>query len=94
MSLQQRLHRFALTLFCMIALTAAPVFAAESKEGSFTTKDGVRLHYIEAGTGVSQALAEGVPVYDRAYNQNVGSRGFHTMYRDLTNALKARIDAL
>ena len=51
MSLQQRLHRFALTLFCMIALTAAPVFAAESKEGSFTTKDGVRLHYIEAGSG-------------------------------------------
>lgn len=50
--------------------------------------------YIEAGTGVSQALAEGVPVYDRSYNQNVGSRGFHTMYRDLTSALKARIDAL
>lgn len=50
--------------------------------------------YIEAGTGVSQALAEGVPVYDRSYNQNVGSRGFHTMYRKLTAALKARIDAL
>lgn len=50
--------------------------------------------YIEAGTGVSQALAEGVPVYDRSYNQNVGSRGFHKMYWDLTAALKARIDAL
>lgn len=50
--------------------------------------------YIEAGTGVSQTLAEGVPVYDRATNQNVGSRGFHTMYRDLTAALKTRIDAL
>ena len=51
MSLQQRLHRFALMFFCMIAFVAAPVFAADSKEGSFTTKDGVRLHYIEAGSG-------------------------------------------
>jgi chromosome partitioning protein len=50
--------------------------------------------YIEGGTGVSQALAEGVPVYDRSYNQNVGSRGFHTMYKNLTDALKLRIDAL
>lgn len=50
--------------------------------------------YIEAGTGVSQALAEGVPVYDRDFNQNVGGRGFHTMYKDLTDALKVRIDAL
>lgn len=50
--------------------------------------------YIEAGTGVSQALAEGVPVYDRSFNQNVGNRGFHTMYQSLTAALKQRIDAL
>lgn len=50
--------------------------------------------YIEAGTGVSQALAEGVPVYDRSYSQNVGARGFHTMYMKLTAALKERIDAL
>ena len=50
--------------------------------------------YIEAGTGVSQALAEGVPVYDRSGNQNVGLRGFHNMYRQLTDALKVRIDAL
>jgi chromosome partitioning protein len=50
--------------------------------------------YIEAGTGISQALAEGVPVYDRSNNQNVGSRGFHTMYQELTSELKKRIDAL
>lgn len=50
--------------------------------------------YIEDGTGVSQALAEGVPVYDRASTQNVGQRGLHTMYEQLTGALKVRIDAL
>lgn len=50
--------------------------------------------YIEDGTGVSQALAEGVPVYDRSYTQNVGKRGIHTMYKKLTAALKERIDAL
>lgn len=50
--------------------------------------------YIEEGTGVSQALSEGVPVYDRGYTQNVGGRGLNTMYEDLTDALKARIDVL
>jgi hypothetical protein len=50
--------------------------------------------YIEDGTGVSQTLAEGVPVYDRGSSQNVGGRGFDTMYEQLTSALKARIDAL
>jgi len=50
--------------------------------------------YIEDGTGVSQALAEGVPVYDRASTQNIGARGIHTMYRELTSELKDRIDAL
>lgn len=50
--------------------------------------------YIEEGTGISQALSEGVPVYDRAGTQNVGGRGLHTMYRQLTNALKQRIDKL
>jgi chromosome partitioning protein len=50
--------------------------------------------YIEDGTGVSQTLAEGVPVYDRGWNQNIGGRGLHTMYKDLTAALKARIDAI
>jgi chromosome partitioning protein len=50
--------------------------------------------YIEAGTGISQALAEGVPVYDHAHTQNIGNRGIHRMYRELTAALKTRIDAV
>ncbi len=50
--------------------------------------------YIEDGTGVSQTLAEGVPVYDRSNNQNIGRRGLHTQYKRLTDNLKTRIDAL
>lgn len=50
--------------------------------------------YIEDGTGVSQTLAQGVPVYDRAWTQNIGGRGFHRMYRELTAGLKKRVDAL
>jgi chromosome partitioning protein len=50
--------------------------------------------YIEAGTGISQALAEGVPVYDRGYTQNIGGRGLNVSYQQLTTALKTRIDAL
>ena len=44
--------------------------------------------YIEDGTGVSQALADGVPVYDRGHTQNVGGRGINKHYKDLTNALR------
>lgn len=50
--------------------------------------------YIEEGTGVSQALDDGVPVYQRASTQNIGGRGLHQMYHDLTDALKKRVDAL
>ncbi|OWK28786.1 ParA family protein [Sphingomonas dokdonensis] len=50
--------------------------------------------YIPNGTGVSQTLSAGVPVYDWAGTQNIGNRGIHTAYRDLTEAVKARIDAL
>ena len=50
--------------------------------------------YIVQGTGLSQALAEGLPVYDRANTQNVGGRGLHTQFRELTNELKDRIDSL
>ncbi|TXN24955.1 AAA family ATPase [Methylobacterium sp. WL19] len=50
--------------------------------------------YIEDGTGISQALAEGVPVYDKGHTQNIGSRGLNGMYQRLTAALKTRIDAL
>lgn len=50
--------------------------------------------YIVQGTGVSQALADGVPVYERSYTQNVGGRGLDTQYRELVGNLKQRIDAL
>jgi chromosome partitioning protein len=50
--------------------------------------------YIEQGTGISQALDDGVPVYDRAHTQNVGSRGLNTMYEKLTAEVKKRVDQL
>lgn len=50
--------------------------------------------YIEQGTGISQALDDGVPVYDRHDTQNIGGRGLDAMYRQLTSALKQRVDAL
>lgn len=50
--------------------------------------------YIVDGTGVSQALADGVPVYDRSTTQNVGGRNLHSQYEELTSNLKALIDQL
>ena len=50
--------------------------------------------YIQQGTGISQALADGVPVYDRSGTQNVGQRGLHYQFESLTKELKRRIDDL
>lgn len=50
--------------------------------------------FIPYGTGVSQTLSAGVPVYDWGTTQNIGNRGIHRAYRDLTQAVKGRIDAL
>ena len=50
--------------------------------------------YIRQGTGVSQALADGVPVYERGHTQNVGDRRLHEQFRELTKELKGRIDSL
>ena len=50
--------------------------------------------YVEDGTGISQTLAEGIPVYDRKDHQNIRNRRFHTVYRQLTDELKSRIDTL
>ena len=50
--------------------------------------------YIRQGTGLSQALADGVPVYERENTQNVGGRGLHEQFRELTRKLKRRIDSL
>lgn len=50
--------------------------------------------YIEQGTGVSQALDYGVPVYDRGQTQNIGGRGINTMYKTLTQTVKKQVDSL
>ena len=50
--------------------------------------------YIRQGTGVSAAISDRVPVYNRGNTQNIGGRGIHRQYRELTSNLKARIDAL
>lgn len=56
--------------------------------------------YIEEGTGVSECLSEGVPVYDREHGleggltQNVGRRGFPDQYRKLVESIKKRVDVL
>jgi len=50
--------------------------------------------YIEQGTGISQALDDGVPVYDRGNTQNIGNRGLDDMYKKLTAEVKRRVDAL
>lgn len=59
-----------------------------------TWSDKLIEPYIEQGTGISESLAAGVPVYDREYTQNVGGRGFPQMYRKLTAEIKKRIDLL
>src|SRR5882672_7284967 len=51
MSLQQTLPRFIAPLICTLAFLVNTASGAEPREGSFTTSDGVRLHYIEAGAG-------------------------------------------
>jgi chromosome partitioning protein len=50
--------------------------------------------YIEQGTGVSQSLSAGVPVYDRGDTQNIGARGINTMYEQLTSVLKKKLDTI
>ena len=50
--------------------------------------------YVVQGTGVSQALADGVPVYDRDTTQNVGRRGLDRQFSSVTDELKTRIDNL
>lgn len=50
--------------------------------------------YIVQGTGISQAIGSGLPVYDRADTQNIGGRGIHKMYKELTQNIKKQIDKL
>jgi non-heme chloroperoxidase len=51
MALPQWLCRLTAALFCTFAFGFGHALAADMKEGFFTTSDGVRLHYIEAGSG-------------------------------------------
>ena len=50
--------------------------------------------YISQGTGVSSALTDSVPVYDREDTKNIGDRGIHEQYKNLVAQLKSRIDKL
>lgn len=50
--------------------------------------------YIFQGTGVSEALADGIPVYNRYYTQNIGKRRIDDQYIELVNGIKDRVDAL
>ena len=50
--------------------------------------------YILQGTGVSQALADGLPVYNYPDSQNIGKRDIDRQYRDLTNNIKDEVDAI
>jgi chromosome partitioning protein len=50
--------------------------------------------YIPDGTGISQTLSAGRPVYDWSDTQNIGKRKIDTKFKALTDELKSRIDAL
>lgn len=47
--------------------------------------------YIVRGAGVSAAVSDGVPVYERWQTQNIGERGIHKAYQDLSNEIWRRI---
>ena len=50
--------------------------------------------YIWQGTGVSAALAEGLPVYNYPGTQNIGRREIDSQYIELVAEFKRRVDAL
>ena len=50
--------------------------------------------YIFQGTGVSEALSDRLPVYNRHKTQNVGGRRLDRQYMELTDEIKRRIDVL
>ena len=56
--------------------------------------DALITPYIHQGTGVSQALSQGHPVYNRHGTQNVGRRRIDRQYIQLTSEVKERIDTL
>jgi non-heme chloroperoxidase len=60
LSLQCALRR-VIAVLCLsgLALLASTAFAANTKEGFYTTNDGYRIHYIEAGSGAPLVLIPG-----------------------------------
>lgn len=50
--------------------------------------------YVVDGVGVSEALSQGVPVYDLGHIQNVGGRGLDRQFQQLTEEIKGRVDRL
>jgi non-heme chloroperoxidase len=59
MSSQRSLSWFMAALFLVAGFLASSAIAADTKEGFFTTNDGVRLHYIEAGSGKPLVMIPG-----------------------------------
>ena len=50
--------------------------------------------YIPQGTGVSQSLADGVPVYNRVRDPNIGKREIEQYFYELLNNIIGRINSL
>ena len=59
MSSQRSLSWFMTTLLLAVGFLASSAIAADTKEGFFTTNDGTRLHYIEAGSGKPLVMIPG-----------------------------------
>ena len=56
--------------------------------------DNLVKPYILQGAGVSEAMTDRVPVYDRSWSQNVGPRKIDRQFKFLTTNLKDRLDEL
>ena len=56
--------------------------------------DALMTPYIVQGTGVSEALSDRLPVYNRHKTQNIGRRRIDWQYIHLTDEIKGRIDSL
>ncbi len=57
-------------------------------------KEKLLQPYIRQGTGLSSALSEGIPAYDLGHTQNIGRRGIHRQFEELTEGIKQRMDEL
>ena len=56
--------------------------------------DALLRPYILQGTGISDSLTRGVPVYTRPNYQNVTRRGIGEQFVELTDEIKRRVDKL